>query len=233
MTGKQLILSFVLTIILLSLPRATYSQHYRNAHPFDFKRFNLGLLMGITYNSYNLKEQINVLEDGVLLERITLLPLYGLNFGMINNFRLHPQVSLRIVPSISLEQRNFDYQFARDSSVIREIESSYFNFPVMAQFKTKYYRATRVYVLAGAQYGVNLASNEKVLNDPKLLKIRRHDFSLTFGAGINLYGEKLRISPEILYTVGLLNIYEPEGTSHAFAIERLTSQVLAININFE
>lgn len=189
--------------------------------------------MGLTYNSYNLKEQINILDDGVLLEQIRIQPMYGLNIGMITNLRLHKQVSLRMIPTISLEQRNFDYNFAKDSSVVRQIEASYVNFPLMFQFKTKYYKATRVYVLAGAQYGVNFASNEKVRNDPNLLKISRHDFSLTFGAGLNIYGEKIRVSPEIVYSLGLMNIYRPEATSHPYAIEQLMSQVLALNINFE
>lgn len=219
--------------VLLCLQSNLSAQHYLNAHPFDFKRFNLGLLMGLTYNSYNLKEQINIEDDGVLLREIQARPLYGLNIGMISNFRLHKQVSLRVVPTISLEQRNFDYHFAKDSSVVRQIEASYVNFPVMFQFKTKYYKATRVYVLAGAQYGINFASNEKVRNDPNLLKISRHDFSLTFGAGLNIYGEKIRVSPEIVYSMGLINIYRPEATSHPFAIEELMSQVIALNINFE
>ncbi|MEM7371139.1 MAG: porin family protein [Bacteroidota bacterium] len=233
MTSKQIIRIIGIATLLICMHGGLQAQKYGNAHPFDFKRFNLGFLMGLNYNSYNLKEQINVLDEGILLERIRVLPKYGLNLGMITNMSLHKQVSLRFVPTISLEQRDFDYHFAGDSVIVRKIEASYLNLPVMFQFKTKYYRATRVYVLTGAQLGINLASNKKVRNDPNLLKITTHDFSLTFGAGVNLYGDRIKLSPEILYTVGLFNIYQPEFTSHPFAIERLTSQVIAINVNFE
>lgn len=233
MTIKQIVRIIAISFLLFCMSQGLHAQSYGNSHPFDFKRFNLGFLMGLTYNSYNLKEQINVLDDGILLERISVIPKYGLNLGMITNFTLHKQISLRFVPTISLEQRDFNYNFARDSLVIRKIETSYLNLPVMLQFKTKYYRAVRVYVLTGAQLGINLASNKKVLNDPNLLKIRTEDFSLTFGAGLNLYGDRIKLSPEILYTVGLFNIYQPEHTSHPYAIEQLMSQVIAININFE
>ena len=226
----RLTTTFALLILLCS---QSVAQSYGNSHPFDFKKFNLGFLMGLTYNAYNLKEQINVMDQGILLERITKIPKYGLNLGMIANYNLHKQISLRAVPTISLEQRDFNYLFANDSLVIRKIEASYFNLPIMLQFKTKYYRAVRVYVLAGAQVGFNLAPSKKIRNDENLLKISTHDLSLTFGFGLNIYGERIKLSPEILYRVGLINIYQPEYTSHAYAIERLSSQVIAINFNFE
>lgn len=220
------------SLILISLSLA-WGQNYRNGHPFDFKRFNLGFQMGLTYNSYNLKEQISIEEQGVLLNRIELVPKVGINFGMISNLKLNKQVSLRSVVTISLEQRDFDYFFHRDSTVVRKVEAAYLNVPMLLQIKTKYYRATRFYVLTGPQWGINLSSNKKVRDDPNLLKIKQSDFSWSFGFGWNIYGDKIKLSPEILYTVGLFNIYEPEFTSHANAIGNLTSQVLSFNINFE
>ncbi|MEM8899086.1 MAG: porin family protein [Bacteroidota bacterium] len=157
----------------------------------------------------------------------------GLTLGMIANFNLTNQLALRIIPSVSLEQRDFTYSFSDGEQQNRKIEASYFNVPVMLQFKSKYYRATRVYVLGGFQLGVNLASNEKVKNDPFLLKIRDQDVSLVVGTGINLYGDRIKLSPEIRYSIGLINVYEPLYTSHANAIQRLSSQVITLNINFE
>ncbi|MDX1907020.1 MAG: porin family protein [Bacteroidia bacterium] len=208
------------------------AQSYGNNHPFDLKKFNLGLLMGVTYNTYNVKEQINIVDNGVLLQNIQLVPRYGLNFGIITNMNLHKQVSMRFIPQVSLEERDFTYYFA-DSTVNRKIEASYLNFPVTFQFKTGYYRAMRTYVVAGAQYGVNLASNKRVRNDKNLLKISNQDLSLVFGFGFNIYGDRIKLSPEIRYSLGLLNLYEPQFTSHANAIELLSSQVLSINVNFE
>lgn len=224
--------TFVLTVLLLGAALPAHAQSYGNRHPFDFKRFNLGFLMGLTYNSYNLKEQINIEEGGVMLHRIQLVPRYGLNLGMITNVNLAKKVSLRFVPTISLEQRDFRYYFS-DGPQMRKIEASYLNMPVMFQFKTDYWRRSRVYVLTGGQVGVNLASNKKVRDDLSLLKITTHDLSLAFGFGITLYGDRIKLSPEILYTMGLINIYEPKYTTHAHAISSLMSQVIAINFNFE
>lgn len=231
---KQLMRIAIVLPILITLMLQGFSQHY--THPFDSKkkRFNLGFMMGLNYNTYNLKEQINIEDErGVVLEQIELAPKYGLSLGMISNYNLSDQISLRFIPTVSLEQRDFIYSFANDSLVDRKIEASYFNMPVMFQFKTKYWKRTRVYVLTGAQLGVNLAGSKKVRDDPNLLKITDTDFSLIFGAGLNLYGDRIKLSPEIRYSLGMVNIYVPESTSHANAIEKLMSQVLTIIVNFE
>ena len=223
----------VLTVVILTLSLSHgIGQKYRK-HPFDFKDFNLGFLMGLNYNAYNLKEQIQVEDKGVLLERITVNPRMGLSLGMISNLNLSDHFSLRFIPTISLEQRDFDYQFEHDPLIIRKIEASYLNLPLMLQMKSKYWRSTRHYVLAGVQLGLNLGSNKKVRDDLNLLKITTHDVSLVFGFGWNLYGDRIKLSPELRYSMGLFNIYQPEFTSHADAIQFLTSQVLMLVVNFE
>ena len=207
---------------------------YYGKHPWDAKKFNLGFIMGLNYNDYNLKEQIEVCDDdGICLNRVTVIPRMGLSMGIINNFNFHDQINLRIIPTISLEQRDFDYAFAGDSIIQRKIEASYFNIPFLFQFKGKYWSRTRFYVIGGPQIGFNVGSNKKVRDDPNLLKITTADISLVVGAGLNLYGDRIKLSPEIRYSGGLRNVYVPEFTSHAQAISLLYSQVLSVIVNFE
>ena len=231
--------SLALIFSLLFFLSGVQAQTYKSRHPFDFKSFNLGFLMGLNYNAYNLKEQINVLDEGILLKQIEVIPRPGLSLGMITNFNLHKNISFRFIPTISLEQRNFNYHFATNNEAVdslgdvRKIEASYLNLPFLFQFKSNYYEKTRLYVLSGMQLGINLASNKRVRDDPSLLKITTQDVSLVFGVGMNLYGDRIKLSPEIRYSLGLFNIYEPGFTSHSAAISRLSSQVLMLVINFE
>ena len=83
----------------------------------------------------------------------------------------------------------------------------------MLQWKTKYWKRTRLYVLTGVQAGVNLNPSKKVKDDKNLLKIRSNDASIILGVGFNIYGERVKLSPEIRYSAGITNIYEPLYTS--------------------
>ncbi len=227
------------SILLLGLLSHGYGQTY-GRHPFDSKKFHLGFQMGLNYNAYNLKEQIRVYENGVWLDRIEVVPRVGMSFAMISNFNLRDYAALRIVPGISLEQRDFNFYF-EDSSppldtldpIVRKIEAAYFNIPVMMQWRTKYWNRTRLYVLTGAQLGFNLQSDKRVLDDRNRLKINTQDLSLVVAIGYNLYGDRLKLSPELRYSFGLLDIFERTNTTHAAAISQLYSQVLTLSINFE
>jgi hypothetical protein len=232
-TFRSCLVGSLTALLLLIAAVDAKAQIYRNGHPFDAKPFNLGFLMGFAYNSYNLKEQVNITDAGTTLKGITLISKPGINLGMIANLNLSQQISLRSVIGISLEQRDFEFRFDNGITEIRKIEAAYLNVPLMAQIKTGYYKSSRVYVLVGGEWAYNLSSDKKVLDDPRLLKIDKQDVSLVFGFGLNLYGERLKLSPEIVYKMGLFNLYEPDNTTHSAAISSLHSQVLSLNINFE
>lgn len=224
---------FALIWLLFSV---SFGQNYRDRHPFDFKNFNLGLQIGLTYNDYNLKEQINVAEGLDTLRNVSLQTKPGMDFGMIANVNLSRQISLRAVPSISLEQRDIYYQIDGPEGPrrqTRKIDPAYFNLPVMIQWKTSYWKRLRFYTLTGAQLSVNMVRTEKVQDNPDLIKLTRYDGALVFGFGLNMYGDKIKFSPEIRYKLGLSNVYVPDNTTFATAISRLSSQVISLNFNFE
>jgi len=189
--------------------------------------------MGLNISRYNVKDRPKVYDDGIYLRNIEMIPRAGLTLGVISNINLKNNMALRFVPTVSLEQRDFNYNFENDSLVVRKIEASYLNLPLMVQWRTNYYKVYRLYVLTGLQLGINMASNKKVRDDPNLLKIQEQDISIVVGAGFNLYGERIKLSPEIKYSIGLRNLYVPEFTSHKAAIRKLFSQVLSFNVNFE
>lgn len=229
----------VLSLLLFGLVSSGHTQTY-GRHPFDSKKFHLGFQMGLNWNGYNLKEQIRVYDDGVWLDEVTVIPRWGMSFAMISNFNIKDYLAVRIIPGISLEQRDFNFYF-EDSygpvdtvgPIVRNIEAAYLNVPVLFQWRTKYWNRSRLYVLTGAQVGINLQSDKKVVDDPNKLKINTEDFSLVIGTGLNLYGDRLKLSPEIRYSFGLTNIYQPKNTTHAAAISALFSQVLTLSVNFE
>ncbi|MDP5172237.1 MAG: PorT family protein [Bacteroidia bacterium] len=229
----------VLLLLLFGLVSSGHTQTY-GKHPFDSKKFHLGFQMGLNWNGYNLKEQIRIYESGVWLDEVTVIPRWGMSFAMISNFNIKDYLAIRIIPGISLEQRDFNFYF-EDSygpvdtvgPIARNIEAAYLNVPVLFQWRTKYWNRSRLYVLTGAQIGINLQSDKKVIDDPNKLKINTQDLSLVIGTGLNLYGDRLKLSPEIRYSFGLTNIYQPENTTHAAAISALFSQVLTLSINFE
>ncbi|MFM2374928.1 MAG: hypothetical protein RLZZ165_24 [Bacteroidota bacterium] len=232
---RKVALSFSFVIVLsLGLLRA------QSSHYFDYRPFNLGFTMGMCVARYEMKEQINQVDPGTgrVVARVSTMGKPGVYLGLITNLRLAKYWDLRFMPSVSLEQR--DFLFYMDSTTVRtdpvvqkKIESSNLNLPLTIKFKSDFYRNTRVWVQFGLQPSLNLASSKKVRNDLDLLKVNNFDLQYVASVGIDLYGEKLKLSPEFRFTRGLWDIYVPERTRFPKAISSLISQLLVFCLNFE
>jgi hypothetical protein len=226
-------LIWILCGIAGSLPAQT-------SHYFDYRPFNLGFTMGMCVAHYDMTAQINQFDEatGRVVARVEQIPKPGVYLGLITNLKLGEYFDLRFMPSVSLEERDFLFYFdstttTQDPVVRKKIESSNLNLPLAIKFKSDFHRNTRVWIMFGIQPSWNLASSKKVRNDPDLLKVQNFDNSVLASVGIDLYGEKLKLSPEIRFTRGLSNIYVPDRTRFPRAISDLFSQLLVFNINFE
>ncbi len=217
-----------------------HTQH-PTSHHFDMRNWNLGFTMGLNYARFDVTHMIDLYdpEIDVTLRTIKMIPKPGIYLGLVTNVNLHNNIDFRFLPSVSLEQRDFDFFFVSkitqkpDSIVRKSIETSNLNFPFVFKFKSDYYHVYRVFAQLGFQYSINLASNKKVRSDPDLLKTKEGDFMIFASWGVDLYGEKLKLVPEFRYTLGIRNIYVPKDTRFATAIGDLKSQTLMFILNFE
>lgn len=154
--------------LLIIFSNSSFGQGYGRKHPHDFRDFNLGFLMAMTGNSYNLKQAVNIYDriDGqsVFLRNITLKNRPGLKLGLITNYNYNDQISLRFIPAVSLEQRDFGFFFEDEgafSETLRSVNTSYLDLPLFLQVKTKYYKRYRIYLLTGPQFSINFSNTKK------------------------------------------------------------------------
>jgi hypothetical protein len=204
-------------------------------HPFEHRNFNLGFQMGMTYNSFLVKDQIDIWDEGVLLSDITIRNGLGLNLGMIMNMNLHNHLNIRMIPAVSLEERTFDFHYTIPYDTIekRRVEAATFDLPLLFQIRSNLYKRHRMYVITGPQVSFNVQNNKNLRDDPSLIKVKGNTFNWVVGVGMNIYGEKIKLSPELRYSIGFTNEYVNRNTLHSGAISALYRQVLTLNILFE
>lgn len=232
----------VLAGLLVSCVVQLWGQSNRH---YDLRKFNLGFLMGLNIADVKIKYndlKLNYTKPGDLAE-IDALASPGITLGMITNTKIIPNFDFRFIPSISLQQRNFNYHFAnhqkissyqyQDSMIKKRLESANLDLPAMLRFRSDFYRNYRVYVMSGVKYSINLASDKRSRDDPNIIKIDKRDWSWEVAAGIEIYGDRVKLTPEIRYSLGLRNVYAPENTDFGDRISRMNTQAILISLNFE
>jgi hypothetical protein len=205
-----------------------------NNKRWDLKKYNLGFMMGLNFSDMVTKTSLPYLDTDInqTLYSIQVESKTGISLGIITNIKIADNFDFRFIPTVAIQQRNYVYQL-KDSISERKLEAAYLDLPFLVRVKSNFYNNKRVYVISGFKMSSNLVSDKKVRNNPSILKTNPIDFSLEMGVGIDLYGERVKVCPELRYSLGLINIYNPENTHFGEAIHRLSSQLLTLVINFE
>lgn len=161
----------------------------------------------------------------------------GFNLGIIANLRIAENFDLRFVPDLAFSQRNLIYTFyplGVKTTTIKQIESTFLEFPLDLKFKSNRVNNYRVYVLAGAKYSIDMVSQAKVESvDKEFVKLKKNDYGYQVGFGFDFYLERFKFSPEIKMYHGVRNLLVDDPKIFSTSIESLKSKIFLISFTFE
>lgn len=188
---------------------------------------------------FSIKHSNDFLSVNDSIDKIENGRQLGFNISIVSSLRLGEYFDLRFLPGLSFGQRNLSYSYFvagqnRYSTKTMKIESTFLNFPFIIKYKAKRINNYRPYVIGGASFALDLASQKSIKEEEKP-KIRLDPFDVyyEFGFGIDYYLTYFKFSTEIKYTVGLFDVLKGDGTKYSTSIDRMTSKVLFIVFHFE
>ena len=159
----------------------------------------------------------------------------GFTLGIVTNLAMGRYFDFRFLPSMSFAERRLFYQTYQDSVPLQKsIESINVEMPFLFKYKSDYWKDMRVYVIGGFKYTFDLASNATARNAEDLVKLGRHDISLEYGAGLELYFPYFILAPEIRISQGIFDILFPDPSLNLSNVfEKLLSRMITFSLHFE
>lgn len=232
----SLLIFFLLAEILFGRMVAQSRNDNYNFREFESKSYYFGLSFGYNNSSFQLAHSRKfILNDS--FDIVEGLGGNGLNVAVIGNMKLGYYFDFRIIPGFSFIDRKFLFVDAvTEAEEIRKVESVLFQVPFQVRFKSDPFHDMRWYVLAGAKYSYDGASNADIQEDQakRILIISPHDFTVEVGAGCQFFFPFFIFSPEIKYSQGLGNILIYNGDlMHSTVLEKVLSRTFTISLHFE
>ena len=182
-------------------------------------------------------------SDSARLYSMEATPTFGFVIGIVGNLRLGNYFDLRFTPSLTFGQRNLDYTLLNyhknmAPEVIREtknIQSTFVEFPLWIKYKGKRMHNVRPYLMAGAKYSLDLASNakKKAETDDAYVFINRKDVYALGGFGFDFYTAYFKFGTEISMSYGLFDILKRDNSIFTGAVDRMSSKIFQISFTFE
>lgn len=210
-----------------------------NLLKYDNKRFHFGFMLGYNQFDFEIRSKADLSEYDSLMV-VNTAAMSGFNLGIVTDLRLGKYFDLRFIPGLSFGDRvvNYTILYPDASRLItkKNVESVYLDLPLLVKFKSSRMHNVRAYVIAGAQYSLDLISSAKKQNkNPHeiFLKLYPHDVQAQVGVGIDFYCTYFKFSTEFKMSFGLMNLLVPEDNMYATSVQSLKSKMLQVSFLFE
>ena len=232
----------VLIFLFIYMSSMTFAQKQKseNYKRFDEKLIHFGFMLGANTSSYAVF-QVQDAYSLYGLKSITSKTIPGGQVGIVTTLKLGtPVVRLRLLPTLSFQERVLTYQFNDPDTIVdifseERVNATNIDIPLMFQFRTLRMNNFASYVLLGAQFSLDLQSQENSsqdFNDP-FIKARKNDYQAQLGIGVEFFAPYFKFGMEIKYSHGLRNVYVPENTFIAQPLDRLYNRTWWFSIIFE
>ncbi|MCM4170163.1 PorT family protein [Arenibacter sp. TNZ] len=230
---KNILILFLGFILLGTTSHAQFNEKpVMNLENEDEPLLNWGYFLG--FNQYDFKFEYKDDLPDVLVDKS-----FGFNVGLIGELRLNKFLDLRFEPGLHYNQRNLGFPgFDNERDAIREVKSTYINFPLLLKVSTKRLGNWKPFLIGGGSTSMNLGSNEQSLDDNSsaTFRMKKTTYYYEMGFGIDFYLEYFKFTPSIrgVFAINdeLIRDNDP-NSPWTGNIEAMMTRGLFINFTFE
>ena len=235
--------AFVLFVLLLALPRTGKAQRekVKNLPTYDHKPIHWGFSLGLNTMDFLIHPSEAFLGNTQIYS-VENQKMAGFHLGPIANFRLGYYWDFRTLILLSFGQRNLEYMVREDTAGSgspfykeeMEIESTFLEFPLLLKYKAARMNNFRPYIIGGATPKIDLAARKKI-KESELPQVRLKNWDIYYEAGLgaDFYLPYFKLSAEIKYGAGLMNVMRPDQTAYTGTLDKLQSRMLMFSFHFE
>ncbi|MFZ1497185.1 MAG: outer membrane beta-barrel protein, partial [Saprospiraceae bacterium] len=225
-------------LLLLLISYGVWAQSRGNNNYLDFqnKSYYFGITLAYNKSNYRLYNSKNfIANDSFSVVESIKGP--GFNLGIVSNLRIGNYFDFRFLPTLSFAERNISYKLIKSRQIpqkTRKIESVFVELPFQVRFKSEPYHDMRAFVIAGIKYAFDVASDSRTRQASELVKVAPTDFSIEYGAGVQIFFPFFIFSPEFKVSQGLGNILiYNKDLQQSTVLEKIYSRSFTISLHFE
>jgi len=230
---KRLFFLF-LGVFLFALPIAAQfnEKPVLNIENKDKKLLNYGYYLG--FNQYDFKFDYENNVSDILVDKSL-----GFTVGLIGELRLNEFLDLRFEPGLAYNLRTLGFPgFDDERDAIREVKSTYINFPLLLKVSTRRLGNFKPFLIGGLSASLNLGSNETSLDDNSsgTFRMTKWVYNYELGFGIDFYLEYFKFTPSIRGVFAITDELVPDNNPNSpwtGNIDALRTRGLFINFTFE
>ena len=153
--------------------------------------------------------------------------------------RINKFLDLRFEPGLFYTKRILGFPgFVDESDAIREVNSTYVNFPILLKVSTQRLGNWKPFIIGGASASLNLSAQEDSIDDNTsgTFRMKKNVFNYELGFGIDFYTSYFKFSPSIRGIFAITDELVPDvdpNSPWTGNIDGLFTRGIFVNFTFE
>ena len=234
---------FILFSLIIIISSSVFGQESTtlNLPKFEHRFMHFGFLIGINSANFRLVRFPPTVYGADSLLVLEPTSTTGFNLGIISEMHFGEYFGLLFTPNLAFSERNLTYTFTTfegDKQYLKKVESTLINFPLNLKIKSARLNNFGAYIIGGATYSYDLASDASAQNNSNnlndiFLKLGPHDFMGDIGFGTDFYLEYFKFGIELKMSYGLKDIQIREDNAFSNPIDKLKTKMFLLSFTFE
>ena len=209
-----------------------------NQPDHDEKPYHFGINLGYNKSHFSFSYNPRFLQYDSILS-VESINSAGINLAWLVSFRLGDHFSLRTHPlDLTFSEKAFLYseKYTGHPTVATEkkVQAILLSFPVDMEFSSERINNFKVYVIGGAKFDYDLASNTGAQKAEELIKLKKTDLSLDIGFGFHFYFPYFVLSPELKLSSGITNVHNRDvNLRYSNVLDKINSRMISFSFTVE
>jgi Outer membrane protein beta-barrel domain len=225
-------------LLLLLLPAISFAQVFRWARQhnarYDDRLISYGFVIGLHTSAYQVKYSDKFVTPA--LDTVhSVIPNFspGFSLGFLVNLKLADYLDLRLMPKAGFYVHHLTYYYTNRVSSEQSVETTVVEFPLLLKYKSVRRGNVRMYVLGGITPGIEASGKNDVQSNSANLSIQKTNLSIDTGLGFDFYFPLFKLSQEIRFSRGIVNMMGPAPSPYSVPIKRLNTNTISVYFIFQ
>jgi hypothetical protein len=225
-------------LLLATLPQFGQAQLFRwtrqHNPEYDKKRITYGFSIGLHTSTYQVKYSDKFVSKPYdTVHSVTPVYLPGFSLGFLVNYRFNEVLDLRLMPKAGFYAHKLYYNYTNAPTQSQLVETTLVEFPLLLKYKSARRGNVRMYMVGGITPAFEASGKNDVGNSTAGLSIQKRNLSLDAGMGFDFYFPLFKLSQEIRFSRGIVNMMGDQHTIYQDPLSRLNTNTISVYFIFQ
>ena len=193
------------------------------------KKAEFGILLGTNISDLILPDyDATFIEQEYNVSALSTSSNYGFSLGVLGKYNINSRWSVSPQSILSFKESSLLYHFVNGEHQTESIEAVNVEVPFHIVYTSAKSEKVNFSATIGPRYIHHLAADSESLN----LDLKSSSLSFDIGAGAEIKSKHFKMKPEIMVSMGLLNLKNEGNDIYNGAINSLKEEVLTFRLLF-